>query len=102
MTPAIPAILRSRTKRRLAVSTLRRAAEEWDNVKLRIPERSSNQGLQDKREYADLASRSCAALASLYRHADKPYPDVEETYWDIVPWNPATIHLTATGDCALA
>lgn len=75
---------------------------EWRRIRDDISHSTRSIGAQDRRRAAHLKATSLDALADLYEHADKPYLNVEETYWDIVPWNPSTIHLTATGDCALA
>ena len=98
---ALQSILDTPKHRRRAVKTLNTASAQWAKRKSSIHERTPNVVLQDSREYAGIAAQSCAALADLYERADKPYRDTVETHWDTLPWHPATVHLTATGDCAL-
>ncbi|MFT0892210.1 hypothetical protein [Pseudochelatococcus sp. G4_1912] len=51
--------------------------------------RAQDSALSDEaRAYHDAASRDCAALADLYRRAEHPYQDVEESWQDTFKWRP--------------
>ncbi|MFT0890986.1 hypothetical protein [Pseudochelatococcus sp. G4_1912] len=43
---------------------------------------------EEERVYHDIASRDCQVLADLYRRAEHPYQNVEESWQDTFKWRP--------------